>query len=75
MMRAKEMKPGMTDLGICHRGQFIAIELKIKPNGLSKKQRGIHRELMIAGAVVHTCWSLREVHDFLALIVPLVHDV
>lgn len=75
MLRSKEIKAGIPDLAVVHRGKFIGIELKIKPNKLSKIQKAVHKDLMLAGALTVTCYSLRDVHDFLALIVPLVHDV
>lgn len=75
MLRAKELKKGVPDIGIVYRGRAIFIELKAGKGRLSPVQKAEHLKLILAGACVVTLNSLRAVYDFLILIVPLTHDV
>ncbi len=65
------VRPGVPDLVIVYRGRFIAIELKSEGGRLTPAQKGMHERLQLAGAVVTTAKSLKELEGFLGQLVPL----
>lgn len=58
-------KAGIPDLIFCWRGQFVGAEVKPPKRYLSKVQRKVHPEIILAGGVVTTVHSIDELQAFL----------
>jgi len=68
---AKGMRPGWPDIQILYQGRLICIELKTQAGRVSRKQRGLHEEIVLAGGVVTIIRSLEEVEHFLSQLMSL----
>jgi len=64
-------RSGTPDLLIVYKGRAIFLELKAPKNYATALQRGIHADLMLAGAVVHTVRDIGAAYEFLVQFIPL----
>jgi len=52
---------GVSDIICCWKGRFLAIELKIKPNGPTHEQREFLADCRKAGGIAFVAYSLEDV--------------
>jgi hypothetical protein len=55
------LKAGMPDILIFHHGRTTGLELKVRNNTPTSKQRTMHAQLWAAGVPVYVCTSVEEV--------------
>ncbi len=65
MKARREIRPGVPDICIIHKGRSIFIELKTPDGAVSDTQTEVMQALTLAGAVCTVCRSLDEVAAFL----------
>lgn len=58
---------GISDLIICHRGKFVAIELKVGNNKPTKLQELFLMQIEEAGGVVGVAYSIEDVERILKI--------
>jgi len=56
-------KKGIPDFIVCVRGKYVAIELKAETGVSSAHQRLFIREVIRAGGIGGTCYTLNDVKD------------
>lgn len=61
---------GIADLLICHRGSFVAIELKDDTGTTSQQQRAFLQEVQKAGGTGLVCRTLQAVYVALKMKIP-----
>lgn len=71
MKNRREIKPGIPDICIIHKGRSLFIELKTDRGVVSKVQTEMMEALTLAGAVCTVCRSLEEVAAFLEMTIGL----
>jgi hypothetical protein len=71
MKRAHEFKPGIPDIFVLYRGELFGLELKSAKGRLSPDQVTVCWALHATGAHHHIVRSVKDVHDFLSLFIPL----
>ena len=58
-------KRSVSDILVCHRGHYIAIEIKIDKDTLTPLQKRFLRKTQEAKGFATVCWTLDEVKKFI----------
>lgn len=61
-LAAETQQSGSPDLIACRGGESIAIELKCKPNKLSRMQDAARKRIELGGGAHVTCYTMKEVY-------------
>lgn len=59
---------GVPDLLVCYRGRFVALEVKIPPNTLTKIQEHTIKQIALAGGFAAEARTVEEVGHILDII-------
>lgn len=63
--KAMGVKAGVPDLVLCHRGDFICLEVKKEGGYLSQVQKQVIQQIRDAGGIVYTVRSVEDVEQTL----------
>lgn len=66
---------GKSDIIICYRGFFVAIEMKVGSNKPSDQQERFLRDVQVKGEGLSVaCWSCAEVKEYMECIMSMVNE-
>lgn len=60
MLKALGLKAGWPDIQIIREGRYYGIELKTVEGALSRAQRDVHDQIILAGGFVSVCRSVND---------------